>query len=502
MTKLICTAQQARQADTLAIQQVHIPSLILMEHAALGCFSHLKSRLQKAQSTVIVCGPGNNGADGLAIARLCKDHQIQCSVFLVDPEHLSIDEKIQWEMIQALGIPYTVHLEKGIQSIHQADLIIDALFGNGLDRPIQEPYTTIIQEINASNAFVASIDIASGLQATTGNALGICVHADQTLAIDCLKTGHYRNDGRKYSGRLICLPIGIPDHLHNTLKTALLLETKDIQIPLRDNHSHKGTFGKALMIGGSQSMHGAITMACQACYRSGIGTLTCMIPDCIQKIVGQKMEFAMNLCVPSQDGIFSIEGVETLDQEKSKYDILTLGNGMSRNETTALFVKHALESDRCVLLDADACWALKDQLALLDRDAPVLLTPHLKEMTYLCQKDLKAIQEDPFETVSAFCEAHPQCTLVLKSDFTLIGHQDKLYVWDHANSALAKGGSGDILCGILTGLYGQCRDPLQAAITGVMVHSLCADIKKDPASVMPQDLIEQIPIVFSSLREV
>lgn len=501
MTQSICTANQARQADTLAIQQYRIPSLLLMEHAAQQCFSLLKKRLQNARSSVIVCGPGNNGADGLAIARLCKDHKIQCTVFLPDPCHLSMDEKIQWDMIQALDIPHISDLEPALKKIEQADVIIDALFGNGLDRPIQEPYSKIIQTINASNAFVASIDIASGLQATTGKALGICIHADQTLAIDCFKTGHYRNEGRQYSGQLFCLPIGIPDHLHDRLKTALLLETKDVQIPLRNSHSHKGTFGKALMIGGSQSMHGAITMACQACYRSGIGTLTCMIPDCIQEIVGQKMEFAMNLCAPSQDGAFALEGVACLDQEKSKYDILSLGNGMTRTKATELFVEHALKSDACVLLDADACWGLRDQLHLLDREAPVLLTPHLKEMTYLCQKDLKAIQEDPFDTVSTFCKEHPQCTLILKSDFTLIGHQDKLYVVDHANSALAKGGSGDILCGILTGLYGQCRDPLQAATTGVMIHNLCAAIKKDPASVMPQDLIEQIPIVFSSLRE-
>ena len=160
MTQSICTANQARQADTLAIQQYRIPSLLLMEHAAQQCFSLLKKRLQNARSSVIVCGPGNNGADGLAIARLCKDHKIQCTVFLPDPCHLSMDEKIQWDMIQALDIPHISDLEPALKKIEQADVIIDALFGNGLDRPIQEPYSKIIQTINASNAFVASIDIA------------------------------------------------------------------------------------------------------------------------------------------------------------------------------------------------------------------------------------------------------------------------------------------------------------------------------------------------------
>ncbi|MDB7986389.1 NAD(P)H-hydrate dehydratase [Faecalicoccus pleomorphus] len=500
MKTTICTAAQARLADKTAIHEHKIPSLILMEHAALGCTKIIQKHLQPGDQILILCGPGNNGGDGLAIARLL---QRPCFVYAPKASSMSNDERIQWDMLEKNEQVHFSSFEETLSLMQNADMVIDALFGNGLSRNIEDNYKTLIDAVNASNAFVISIDINSGLDATTGKILNTCIISDLTICLDCIKTGQLINDGKKVCSKLECLSIGIPQTIHASLKTAILLDSEEAKqlLPRRSNDGHKGTFGKALMIGGSYAMHGAITMAARACYQSGIGTLTCFVPNCIHDILAQKMEFAMLKSGEDIDGYFSKDAAQKLSNEIGKYDIVTIGNGMGQQESTKELVQKALQLSTCTLLDADACWAIREHPELLRQDFSIILTPHIKEMTYLCHRSLSEILQDPFGTVQEFCASYPNGTLVLKSDITLIGHKNQMYVLHQPNSALAKGGSGDILCGIIAGLYGQCRNAFQAAAIGTYIHSCCAKQKKDPACFMPEDLIHQIPSVFQSLRE-
>ena len=500
MKTTICTAAQARLADKTALHEHKIPSLILMEHAALGCTKIIQKHLQPGDQILILCGPGNNGGDGLAIARLL---QRPCFVYAPKASSMSNDERIQWDMLEKNEQVHFSSFEETLSLMQNADMVIDALFGNGLSRNIEGNYKTLIDAVNASNAFVISIDINSGLDATTGKILNACIISDLTICLDCIKTGQLINDGKKVCSKLECLSIGIPQTIHASLKAAILLDSEEAKqlLPRRSNDGHKGTFGKALMIGGSYAMHGAITMAARACYQSGIGTLTCFVPNCIHDILAQKMEFAMLKNGDDIDGYFSKDAAQKLSNEIGKYDIVTIGNGMGQLESTKAMVQKALQLSTCTLFDADACWAIREHPELLRQDFSIILTPHIKEMTYLCHRSLSEILQDPFGTVQEFCASYPNCTLVLKSDITLIGHKDQMYVLHQPNSALAKGGSGDILCGIIAGLYGQCRNAFQAAAIGTYIHSCCAKQKKDPACFMPEDLIHQIPNVFQSLRE-
>lgn len=500
MKTTICTAAQARLADKTAIHEHKIPSLILMEHAALGCTKIIQKHLQPGGQILILCGPGNNGGDGLAIARLL---QRPCFVYAPKASSMSNDERIQWDMLEKNEQVHFSSFEETLSLMQNADMVIDALFGNGLSRNIEGNYKTLIDAVNDSNAFVISIDINSGLDATTGKILNACIISDLTICLDCIKTGQLINDGKKVCSKLECLSIGIPQTIHASLKTAILLDSEEAKqlLPRRSIDGHKGTFGKALMIGGSYAMHGAITMAARACYQSGIGTLTCFVPNCIHDILAQKMEFAMLKNGDDIDGYFSKDAAQKLSNEIGKYDIVTIGNGMGQLESTKAMVQKALQLSTCTLFDADACWAIREHPELLRQDFSIILTPHIKEMTYLCHRSLSEILQDPFGTVQEFCTSYPNCTLVLKSDITLIGHKDQMYVLHQPNSALAKGGSGDILCGIIAGLYGQCRNAFQAAAIGTYIHSCCAKQKKDPACFMPEDLIHQIPSVFQSLRE-
>lgn len=500
MKTTICTAAQARLADKTAIHEYKIPSLILMEHAALGCTKIIQNHLQPGDQVLILCGPGNNGGDGLAIARLL---QRPCFVYAPKASSMSNDERIQWDMLEKNEQVHFSSFEETLSLIQNADMVIDAVFGNGLSRNIEDNYKTLIDAVNASNAFVISVDINSGLDATTGKILNTCIISDLTICLDCIKTGQLINDGKKVCSKLECIPIGIPQTIHASLKTAILLDSEEAKqlLPRRSNDGHKGTFGKALMIGGSYAMHGAITMAARACYQSGIGTLTCFVPNCIHDILAQKMEFAMLKNGDDIDGYFSKDAAQKLSNEIGKYDIVTIGNGMGQQESTKELVQKALQLSTCTLFDADACWAIREHPELLRQEFSIILTPHIKEMTYLCHRSLSEILQDPFGTVQEFCTSYPNCTLVLKSDITLIGHKNQMYVLHQPNSALAKGGSGDILCGIIAGLYGQCRNAFQAAAIGTYIHSCCAKQKKDPACFMPEDLIHQIPSVFQSLRE-
>lgn len=500
MKTTICTAAQARLADKTAIHEYKIPSLILMEHAALGCTKIIQNHLQPGDQVLILCGPGNNGGDGLAIARLL---QRPCFVYAPKASSMSNDERIQWDMLEKNEQVHFSSFEETLSLIQNADMVIDAVFGNGLSRNIEDNYKTLIDAVNASNAFVISVDINSGLDATTGKILNTCIISDLTICLDCIKTGQLINDGKKVCSKLECIPIGIPQTIHASLKTAILLDSEEAKqlLPRRSNDGHKGTFGKALMIGGSYAMHGAITMAARACYQSGIGTLTCFVPNCIHDILAQKMEFAMLKNGDDIDGYFSKDAAQKLSNEIGKYDIVTIGNGMGQQESTKELVQKALQLSTCTLFDADACWAIREHPELLRQEFSIILTPHIKEMTYLCHRSLSEILQDPFGTVQEFCASYPNGTLVLKSDITLIGHKNQMYVLHQPNSALAKGGSGDILCGIIAGLYGQCRNAFQAAAIGTYIHSCCAKQKKDPACFMPEDLIHQIPSVFQSLRE-
>lgn len=494
--KYICTAKKARETDANAIQNYHIPSMVLMEHAAMECVKLIQCK----KKNVILCGPGNNGGDGLAIARLLHQNHIESYIY-ISSDHLSIDEQIQYDILESLNVEIHSDFNEVLEKITEADIIIDCLFGNGLSRNIEGKYAQLIEAINQSKAYIYAIDVPSGLDATTGNILGTAVQANETIALDCFKEGHFVNQGQKVCGTIHCVDIAIPYELHSDdiqyVDTNLI---KNI-LPKRSPFSHKGTYGKALMIGGSQAMHGAITFAAKSCYHSGIGTLTLFIPDCINDILSTKMDCAMHICAPNQQGYFDESSIDLLKQNINSFNVISIGNGMGRSKVSQELVKVCLKSNLPVIVDADAFWAIQENEDLLNRQAPTILTPHVKELSYILKRSVKDIATNPIQAAKDFSKQYPNCTLILKSDITLISKGNQQYLYSKPNSALAKGGSGDILCGIVTGLYGQCKDSLQASLCAVYIHSHAAQTKKDPACVQPEDIIERINDVFIELRK-
>lgn len=501
--KYIHTEKAARSIDSSAINDYKIPSLILMEHAAIGCVKIIKNEVSIDKKICVLCGPGNNGGDGLAIARLLHHQGYDVFTSVPSRESMSVDENIQFEMIKSLNIEYSNELDTTLKNIRASDVIIDTLFGNGLSRDIAGNYETIINEVNSSNKLVYSIDIASGIHATTGKVLNCAIKANCTITLDCFKEGHWIYPGKEYCQNLKLVDIGIPKYIHEQSDKAVYIDEDYVKsiFPKRDNHSHKGSFSKALMIGGSKEMPGAISLASKACAHSGIGTLTIMEPDCIGDILFQQMDFAMHIRCKDIDGHFDRSAVEQLNKHIDNYDFVTIGNGMQRNDETIKLVEAVLKSNKPVIVDADGLWALSNLKELLKREYDTILTPHIKEMSYICGKSVKEILEAPFDGIRDFCKEYPNCTVILKSDITYIGYKNEVYVFSNPNSALAKGGSGDILCGIIAGLYGHRIRSVDAAVCAVYTHSKCANIKKDPAVISPEDLVNELNNVYGSLRK-
>lgn len=497
----ICYPSEARTIDQKAINEFRIPSLLLMEHAAQEFIKKLKEVNRNFKQILIVCGPGNNGGDGFAIARLLFMEGQSVMLVHSDPNHFSIDEKLQYTICQKLSIPM-IEIEAALNNkiFNEPECIIDGLFGNGLSRDITGLYQSVVEEINHSNAYVVSIDIPSGLDGTTGNILGSAIQANLTIALDSIKWGELVGEGLHCCGKLECVKIGIPAQLY--FGTDQLLTKTFIKsiFPKRSDFLNKGRFGKALMIGGSIEMPGAIAMSANACFHSGIGLLSVFVPHSIQSLIQTKMSFVMSIGAPEADGRFSMDALPLLEKIIDSYSIISIGNGMHKTKATEALLTLCLNSDIPLLVDADGLYFLKHNGPLLKNRKNLIITPHLKEMAELLDWSLESVIKDPVKIAKEFSQQFPNTVLVLKSSLTIIAYQKKLYCLNYPNSALSKGGSGDVLAGIILGLWGWFHDPLKAALCGVYAHSLAAATSSlSPISFTPDDLVNQLSSVFMDL---
>lgn len=498
----VCTSEQARWADQQAIHSCRIPSLILMEHAALGCAEHIFNHTQPHESGLIMCGPGNNGADGMAIARLL--HERQRKVFVVAPlkEQIRKDERIQYEMLDCHPIPVYEMNDPAVNELFsQCGYIVDALFGSGLSRPVDGAWLELIRKINKAQAKVFSVDIPSGLNGTSGTPCPEAVHASYTFALDCIKQGEIFPSGAPYCQTIVPVPIGIPSFLH--AGDPVLLDESFIRslIPKRSAFGYKGMFGKALMIGGSTQMPGAISMASSACFRSGIGLLSVFVPESICSILQTKSNLIMSVPALEEKGRFAAKSAAQLRSIAGRYTVFSIGNGMQKTEVAEELLHVVLTTASPVIVDADALRALGRHLEWLKgRDALTIVTPHIGEMSDLTGIPVSQIEADPFQAVRDFCRAYPRCVVVLKSCFTLISQGEKMFVLHHPNDALSKGGSGDVLAGIVTGLCGWFENGLNAALCAAYIHSLAADTSC-PVSFSAEELIDNLGTVFERLEK-
>ncbi len=483
--------------DHRVSEEFHIPSLISIENAAFSIFQAIQDKLSFKQRIVIIIGPGNNGADGIALTRILKIKDYRVAIHIAT-SHLSEDGQREYAMLEKLNVE-----EIELSDVHKDDLIIDALFGNGIKGEIKSDYYYLVDYINDLKAYVIGIDIPSGISATSPLLPEKYIHNDLTVFIDSYPLSLFKYPSREAYNQYLLADINFPQSIKEEMSDkAIMIDSKiaSSYLPQRDDEANKGTYKKALIIGGSIRMTGAIELAAKAALHSGIGTITLFIPKAIDEIA-KRINEVMYIVAPSYNGYFSDEAISLLKEEITKFDIIVIGNGMGRNEASKKLLEAVLKSDKTVIVDADALYNLKNCRHLLNRSNTTILTPHLKEFSYFTDFNIADIKEDPFKCLDTFIKEYPNVKVVLKSSFTIIKDNKETYVLNRPNSALAKGGSGDVLCGIILGLCANTDDYIKALVSASYVHSCSANEKYDPNYFTASGLIDELNNTYLTLRK-
>ncbi|MGI6030479.1 MAG: NAD(P)H-hydrate dehydratase [Eubacteriales bacterium] len=508
MTHYLLSAQQMRDTDAYAIGQLGIPSLTLMEQAGQAVFREVLARFTPASTVWIFCGKGNNGGDGLVLARLlARAHYPVRVIALAGREALSPDAQVMYDRLESTNVPLYYWPCQAEIHPRPEDLAVDALLGTGANRPLHPPFDELSALWNSLPCRKLAIDLPTGVDATTGALLGQPFRCDWTVTFCCEKYAHRLPLSQPVCGRVLCRDIGIPDEaVESTHPTVRLItqETLDQHMPRRDLNDHKGTYGHILLVGGSLPMSGAISMAGLAALRSGGGLVTLAVPDCIHSIVaGRAMEY-MTLSLPSQEGSFAREAIPPILEFAQKCDAVAIGCGMGVTDATCELVHQLLTHLTCPLIvDADGINALSQHIDWLqEASCPVILTPHPGEMARLLHTDTPSVQSDRLECARRFSGRY-DATVVLKGPSTVVAWPNgQLFVNISGTSGMATGGSGDVLTGVtaaLTSFAGLRGKPSLAAALAVWLHGRAGELAAASLSqygMTATDIVAHLPAVL------
>ncbi len=508
----VLTPEEMKDFDRFTIEELGVLQEILMENAGRSVYSAIKGLYEyplEDVSAVVVAGRGNNGGDGLVVARYLSQEVDELFVYLIGKKadlkgsplrNLEILEKMGIEIIEVDEID-----EEMEDSVLGADIVVDALFGTGFRGKAEGIYAELIDIINASDAFIASVDIASGVNARTGEVTSDAVIADITVTMAFPKTGHFLYPGKLFTGELIVADIGIPRSLAEGMIKRATVEEDDVReiLPVRLGNEHKGDVGRVLVIAGSRGFTGAASLTSMASMRMGAGLTYLAIPESLNPILEAKVTEVITLPVAEVDGSISEDAVDRL-LDGGKYDSIAIGPGLSRKESAVRAVSRLLEKYRGPLvIDADGVWALKGKLELLKgREVPPILTPHPGELGHLLDLTPDEINRRRMEVASEFAVKHG-VVLVLKGAPTVIGTPGGfLWINTTGNPGLASGGTGDVLTGMIASLLAQGVPPVESAIAGVYLHGLAGDLAAadlSEYSLMAGDLLDYIPDAINFL---
>lgn len=504
----LAAAAQMKRMDAIAIEERGIPSTLLMERAARGILAEVKAMGEGP--VAIFAGPGNNGGDGVAVAGLLRKEGRQVRCFLVGKREKMTEDcrEMERRLNEMGGVLEDYAPGDGEQTAFAmgADVIVDALFGVGLNSPLREPGLSAVELINASPARVVSADIPSGVETDTGRILGDAVRADVTVTFSMAKPGLFVGQGALCAGKVVVHDIGIPeDILHGEDYTVHLIDGGLVKdwLPRRPADGHKGDFGKVLVAGGSVGFTGAPLLAACGALRSGAGLVTVGVPSSIYNIAAVKCDEAMPTPLPAgEDGRLSEEALLPLLGLLAGKDAALVGPGMGQSGAVDSLVCGVLTTvDYPLVVDADGINALARHIDVLDgrRDCPTILTPHDGEFARL-GGDLS--DGDRLGSARDFAVAHG-CLLVLKGHNTIVALPNgECFVNTTGNSGMAKGGSGDVLGGMILSLLGQGMNPVRAAVCAVWLHGRAGDLAaadKGEYGMLPTDLIGQIPYAIKEL---
>jgi hydroxyethylthiazole kinase-like uncharacterized protein yjeF len=584
----VVTPSQMRQIDQRAIHEFKIPGIVLMENAALQVVNVIKERypLPHFRQVLILAGSGNNGGDGLAVARhLCLlGYQVSVLIVCSKGRMPKGDAGINLEMLQALrdginsednridpqidpqknfdsrsfntGASLEIYwlnagqteeqgigndaaqafrpqqglsnqtalnglgngrendsycgFNQAIRTVRNASLIVDGLFGTGLDRPVAGVYAAIVDEVNRCSRPVVAIDIPSGINGETGHVLGTAIQADDTVTFGYLKLGHLLFPGREYAGQVHVKPIGLPlDSAQNVGAQTFTLDDYDVaqQLKPRPRDGHKGTFGKVAVIAGSTGLTGAASMTSISALRSGAGLVTLGIPASLNPIMEEKLTEVMT--VPLRDegqGHLLPESFEDVAELLKDKDVLAIGPGCGKNLGVFEILRNIFGKIHIsIVIDADGLNHIsKDMNLLKAHSSPVILTPHPGEMSRLTGISLQDILKKPVEIAVETARTYNVIVLLKGATSVVADPRGKVYINPTGNSGMGKGGSGDILTGMIASLVAQGYSPFDAAVLGCYIHGKAGDeaaAHLGEVGMIAGDIIDAIPETFKKLYE-
>lgn len=514
----LLTAEQMRELDRCAIEDCAVPGLVLMENAGRGAAEIVADRypLLHPGLILVVAGSGNNGGDGYVMARHLENMGWNVQTLV-----LASQSKVAGDAAVNLNIlehnQHSLHYALSDDEVNQffdqlsgAALVIDAIFGNGLNSAVGGHYRCAIQRINAMELPVVAVDIPSGCHGTTGEILGESIAADCSISFAFPKLGQVSFPASERGGELFVVDIGMPHSLQQTVSDQYVFVLDRVAaalLPQRPVAGHKGTFGHMLVVAGSTGKGGAAQMCAAAGLRSGAGLVTLATTDTIQPFIAPAIAEVMTVALPSESGGLTCSSFETIRSLWHGKQVVALGPGLGQTESVQLLVRDIVLHVPCpIVIDADALNALEGDLSCLKKrlSKHVVVTPHPGEMARMTGLTVDEIQNRRAEVAGKFATEW-DVVVVLKGARTVIAAPDgRVYINSSGNSGMGSGGMGDILTGVIAGWLAQGVSLFNAVVLGVYLHGKAADqcvTHYGGAGYVATDLLPQLPVVRQSLMK-
>jgi NAD(P)H-hydrate epimerase len=489
----VLNAAQMRDADRQTIEDIGIPSMVLMENAGRQVVAALEAAYEdlSEKHIAVLCGPGNNGGDGFVVARTLYHRGVDVSVFVIATlAAIKGDARLNVEILGRLGLNVVEISDEQAWDLHfseisQCDLIVDAIFGTGLKSPLSGMMETVAADVNASAIPVVAIDLPSGLSADRAEPIGECLHAAMTVTLAAPKLPLVLPPGEAQAGSIVVADIGIPPEVIDSLAGPRLeLLTREAMreiVQPRESDSHKGDFGHVLIVAGSRGKTGAAHLAAVGALRSGAGLVSVATPRSSQTIVAAMgAEYMTVPLEETPEGRVAVGAVQSiLDLEQ---DVIAVGPGLGTGADVRIFVQDLVEkSETPLVLDADALNVLAFDPDLLQTNAgsrPIIITPHPGEMARLINTTVDKVQASRLDVAREFAVQH-QIYVVLKGYRTLIATPDgNVFINPLGNPGMATGGTGDVLTGVLAAWLAQLLDAEAACKIAVYLHALAGDLSE------------------------
>ncbi len=478
----ISRVQEMRQMDAKAIEQYGIEDKLLMENAGHASYEVIRREIGlHPHRFLVMVGSGNNGGDGLVVARKLYSNGAQVRILLVgNPQKFKGSALMNYEIARKINIPMeaVASPDQAARALEQSDVIIDAIFGTGLDREVGGKYRDIIELINQSGCTVVSLDIPSGINGNTGQVMGVAVRAAHTITFGLPKIGNVLYPGFEYGGHLHVTHISFPPAIYED--ASVLVSINHLRrLPDRPGDTHKGTAGKVLFVAGAANYLGAPYFSAMAFLKAGGGLSYLATPKTIAPYIANKgSEIVLQPMEATETGSLSTTNEETILNLAEEMRLVVLGPGVSlHSETQELIRNLAHDLEKPILIDGDGLSAIAVDLSSIRyRTQPTILTPHPGEMARLTGKTIREIEQNRVDILRETCQSL-KSIIVLKGAHSLIGLPDgRVFVNLSGNAGMASAGSGDVLTGTIAALFAQLHDAAWAARLGVFIHGLAGDL--------------------------